>query len=96
MQEKRKAPRYKTLLAGKIIYGANRFIMDCAVRDLSGEGAKLTFADALGIPEEFDLDIPQRGQTCRCETRWRRGHQIGVRFRAVWIKQIQVQYAKAG
>jgi hypothetical protein len=96
MQDRRRSPRHKTLLAGQIVYGANRFTIDCAVRDLSADGAKLTFAGAPGLPDEFDLEIPQRGQTCRCEVRWRKGSQLGVLFRAVAIRPVHVRLADAG
>jgi hypothetical protein len=96
MQERRRAARHKTLLAGKITYGANRFVADCAVRDLSADGARLTLPDALGLPDAFKLDIPQRGQSCQCEIRWRKRGQVGVLFRAVAIKPPQARFAEAG
>jgi PilZ domain len=81
--ERRNAPRQKTLLAGKVVYGANRFAADCAVRDLSAGGARLSFAEPAEIPNEFELHLPSRGTAFRAEVRWRRGPQIGVKFRAV-------------
>ena len=80
--ERRTAQRQKTLLAGKVVYGANRFAADCAVRDLSAGGAKLSFADPAGIPDSFELHLPARGRAFRVEVRWRKGRQIGVKFRA--------------
>jgi hypothetical protein len=83
MDERRVSRRQKTLLAGKIVFGANRFAMDCSIRDLSTGGAKLSFADPVGIPAEFELHLPSRGTAFRAEVRWRRGQQVGVRFRAL-------------
>jgi len=80
--ERRTTQRQKTLLAGKVIYGANRFAADCAVRDLSA-GGWLSLADPSGIPDSFDLHLPARGTGFRVEVRWRKGRQIGVKFRAV-------------
>jgi hypothetical protein len=80
--ERRITQRQKTLLAGKIVYGANRFAADCAVRDLSAGGARLSFADASGIPDSFELHLPSRGTAFRVEVRWRKGRQIGIKFRA--------------
>jgi hypothetical protein len=81
--ERRTTQRQKTLLADKVIYGANRFAADCAVRDLSAGGARLSLADHSGIPDSFELHLPARGTGFRVEVRWRKGRQIGVKFRAV-------------
>jgi PilZ domain len=96
--ERRTAQRQKTLLAGKAIFGANRFVMDCPVRDLSTGGAKLSFADPTGIPDIFELHLPSRGTVFRAEVRWRKGRQIGVKFRAVLRQATEepVRLAKAG
>jgi hypothetical protein len=80
--ERRSTPRQKTLLAGKVVYGANRFVGDCALRDLSAGGARLSFADPAGIPDSFELHLSSRGSAFRAEVRWRKGRQIGVKFRA--------------
>jgi hypothetical protein len=80
--ERRIAQRQRTLLAGRVVYGANRFAADCAVRDLSAGGARLSFADPSEIPDSFELYLPSRGTAFRVEVRWRRGRQIGIKFRA--------------
>ncbi len=83
MDDRRTTQRQKTFLAGKIIYGANRFETECSVRDLSANGARLALSDVLAIPNEFELHLPARHMICRVEVRWRRGRQIGVSFRSV-------------
>ena len=98
MDERRESRRRKTLLAGKVIFGANRLAMDCAIRDLSAGGARLSFADPHGVPGEFELQLPSRGTVFRAEVRWRRGREIGVKFRAVlrWPSQEPERLAAAG
>ena len=83
MDERRESQRHRTFLAGKVIFGANRFQIDCSVRDLSSGGARLSFADPLAVPSVFELHLPARGTVVRAEVRWRKGRQIGVMFRAV-------------
>src|SRR3954466_4919510 len=83
MDERRESQRHRTFLAGKVIFGANRFQIDCSVRDLSSGGARLSLADPLAIPSVFELHLPARGAVFRAEVRWRKGRQIGVMFRAV-------------
>ena len=83
MDERRESQRHRTFLAGKVIFGANRFQIDCSVRDLSSGGARLSLADPLAVPSVFELHLPARGTVVRAEVRWRKGRQIGVIFRAV-------------
>jgi hypothetical protein len=96
--ERRTTQRQKTLLAGKAIFGANRFVLDCSVRDLSAGGAKLSFADPLEMPDLFELHLPSRDSVFRAEVRWRKGRQIGVKFRAVLRRPTQepMRLAEAG
>jgi hypothetical protein len=98
MDERRQGRRQKTHLAGKIIYGANRLSMDCSIRDMSLGGARLSLGEPLGIPNEFELQLPARGTVFRAEVRWRRGREIGVKFRAVlrWPSQEPTRMAAAG
>jgi hypothetical protein len=58
MVEKRSAPRARTHLFGRIVFGPDRSICDCLVSDLSSGGARLSLAHTPGIPEEFELHIP--------------------------------------
>jgi PilZ domain len=83
MEEKRSQQRQKTLLVGKIIFGANRFAMDCSVRDLSSGGARLSFSEPAEVPDAFELHLPSRWTAFRVEVRWRKSRQVGVKFRAV-------------
>jgi hypothetical protein len=54
----------------------------CAVRDLSGHGARLSFLEPTSVPDSFRLALPALGETCRAEVRWRRGLEVGVAFSA--------------
>jgi hypothetical protein len=47
---------------------------------LSDTGAKLTVS-AVALPDYFDLLIPQKSVTRRVRIAWRRGEEIGVRFK---------------
>ncbi|HEX8167889.1 MAG TPA: PilZ domain-containing protein [Beijerinckiaceae bacterium] len=98
MDERRESRRRKTLLAGKIVFGADRITMDCSIRDLSMGGARLSFADPVGLPNEFELQLPSRGTVFRAEVRWRRGREVGVKFRAVlrWPTREPERMAAAG
>lgn len=98
MDERRESRRRKTFLAGKVIFGADRLAMDCAIRDLSAGGARLSFADPHGLPGEFALQLPSRVTVFRAEVRWRKGQEVGVKFRAVlrWPSREPERLAAAG
>jgi hypothetical protein len=55
--------------------------MSCLVRDLSVEGARIIFSEAVTIPDMINLHIPQKNQTLRALT-WRRGDESGLGFSA--------------
>jgi two-component system cell cycle response regulator len=76
--ELRAVPRRTTLKGGKIALN-NRSTIDCTVRNLSRNGAKLVVASVLGIPDSFDLML---ADTVRQPVRviWRKAKELGVEF----------------
>lgn len=53
----------------------------CKVVDLSDDGAQLRIEGAERLPKRFTLTFSRNTRTGpRCETRWRRGSQVGVKF----------------
>ena len=56
--------------------------MSCLVRDLSVEGARIIFSEAVTIPDMINLHIPQKNHTVRARVTWRRGDEIGLGFSA--------------
>ena len=76
----RTAKRSRSLLGGKVVFNGRRSTLDCTLRDLSESGAKLIFSAHVPIPEEFDLEVPQKGRTHRARIMWRTADSCGVRF----------------
>jgi len=70
----------RTVLKGaQIIFNDRKSILNCRVRDLTAEGARLDLSTQQLLPHEFELQMsgdPVR----RCGLRWARGAQVGVRF----------------
>ncbi|MGE5365767.1 MAG: PilZ domain-containing protein [Betaproteobacteria bacterium] len=58
--ERRASPRQRRLNAAKIVFNNNASVIDCIVRDLSPQGARLIVASPVGIPERFDLRIDRK------------------------------------
>jgi len=80
MEERRHTPRHRTFLQGRVYYNSRRQSADCIIRELTDEGARLSFTDPVALPHAFELHIPNRDQTLRVETVWNHGTDVGVSF----------------
>jgi hypothetical protein len=78
--ERRASPRQKRLNAAKIVFNNNASVIDCIVRDLPPQGARLLVASPVGIPERFDLRIDRNGVCHPSKVTWRANDEIGVSF----------------
>ena len=84
--ERRQGPRRKALIPATILFDNGRSAFDCLIRNLSDKGAKLTVSGPIGLPDCFDLAIPQKNVTRRVRVIWRRADEIGVSFEAGDLK----------
>ncbi|MDR3462042.1 MAG: PilZ domain-containing protein [Beijerinckiaceae bacterium] len=82
MQERRKTHRGRTYLGSTIAFNNRCSTIDCMVRNMSQNGAKLVFAHPVTCPDEFDLMIPQKGDSRRVRIVWRQEMEAGVVFLA--------------
>jgi hypothetical protein len=82
MNERRRAPRFRTLTAGSIIFDRQLVPMLCAVRDVSKGGARLFLGRPGRVPDEFDLSVPRDGLIYHCRVTWRGSDRLGVAFHA--------------
>jgi hypothetical protein len=80
MAERRGLPRQKSFLRGCIYFNNRRSVLDCLVRDLSDDGARIIFSHTVNVPDVVELYIPQREQTLRAHVKWRRGDDVGLDF----------------
>jgi PilZ domain len=80
MAERRRAARQKSFLRGCIYFNKRRSAVDCLIRDISEQGARIIFSDTISLPAVVELYIPQKEQTLRAEVQWRRGEEIGLAF----------------
>ena len=81
--EKRKARRHRVLLTGKISYGNLDFALDCSLRDLSDQGARICVPDAIALPPEVSILILREGLVCRGRVVWSESPLHGVAFTTV-------------
>jgi hypothetical protein len=76
----RKAARQKSFLRGSINFNNARSSLDCLIRDISPDGARLDFSGTVSTPDVFDLYIPQKEQMICANVAWRHGEEVGVTF----------------
>jgi hypothetical protein len=80
MQERRVVHRNRSYLGGQVAYNNRRATMDCTVRNMSQNGAKIVFSAPVLIPDEFDMLIPHKGESRRARIVWREDLQAGITF----------------
>ena len=80
MPERRRTIRNRSYLGGVIAFNKRRSTMDCLVRNVSAEGAKVAFTGTAVLPDAFDLEVPQKERTFRARLVWRRENEAGIAF----------------
>lgn len=80
MDEHRAHQRIRSYLRGEIVHSGGRIRLECTVRDLSPEGARIQVAGDITLPDPFELHIPQRGMAEKSHIVWRHGNETGVHF----------------
>jgi hypothetical protein len=80
MEEKRKHPRHRTFLRGKVEFNNRASSLDCTIRDLSDGGARLELAETVAIPEHFELSVPAKGMRHAAYIKWRTKTHVGIAF----------------
>jgi hypothetical protein len=77
---RREEPRNRLLQRGRIVLNGGFTSVDCVVMDISMHGARLKVADFLGLPDRFELRLPNLPPRV-VELRYRGGDgALGVRF----------------
>ncbi len=80
MDDKRKVPRRRVLKEGKIVYADGLRVLDCTIRDISENGARLLIANTVGLPDKFQLFEKSSGLLYPASIAWRQANAIGVQF----------------
>jgi hypothetical protein len=80
MDNKRSETRSRRLKGGQIIFNAMQSVIDCQMRDMSENGARLKFVSLLGVPDEFQITVPGLFENRWARKAWNRYDEIGVEF----------------
>jgi hypothetical protein len=79
MVKARITPRHRVSKLASIKFTGGRPV-NCVVRDLSLDGAKIEVPNQVGVPKCFVLSIPEDKLRLLCRVAWRKELQIGVKF----------------
>ena len=82
MDDKRSEPRHRVVLQGEIISG-NGLTMNCAIRDISRRGARISVVTPFHVTDRLGLRIPTRNLVATARVQWRKGTHLGVVFISV-------------
>lgn len=77
--EHRKTPRQRAYIGGKLVYG-DYFSLDCVVRDITTDGAKLQLPEGQAVPDKVYLVDLKTAIAYDAHVVWRRYPLIGLAF----------------
>jgi hypothetical protein len=95
---KRWAKRKPANTPAKILFDGITTPFECTVRDISSTGAQIEMARTKfnpdgspdTVPNHFTLLIPLDKIAVECQSMWRRGSKIGIRFTSM-VRMLPVQ-----
>ncbi|NJO54676.1 MAG: PilZ domain-containing protein [Bacteroidales bacterium] len=78
MEDRRRHPRLRSLIGGRIIFNDGNSTLDCVLRNISAGGAMIVCSAAVSLPQTFDLALPSKNRRLRVCLVWRREDQLGI------------------
>jgi len=95
-REQRKAKRAHRRQAAWVVLDGGSARISCVLWDISEGGARIAAAHGNALPDVFGLFLTKDGKSRRfCQVVWRRGSQLGVRFVAEEVANIDLDPAPA-
>lgn len=76
--ERRNQTRKRVFRTAQIALTEKAPKLDCAIRDISEQGARLSVSTTFGLPQQFDVIID--GRRRRGRSIWRTYTELGVTF----------------
>lgn len=75
----RKTTRTRSFKSGRIIYSDRIKTLDCIIKNMSDDGAKLVLSIPENLPDAFSVRFND-GKERNCAVRWRIMNEIGVQY----------------
>ena len=79
MEERRFGKRWPTALSGRVILNNASLPIHCTVRDISDDGARISFPHPVEVPSKFELEIG-KGFLAQARVMWSDGNDYGLAF----------------
>jgi ribosomal protein S1 len=79
MLERRKHPRMRALKGAQLVVGKS-IVLDCIVRNLTDQGARIEISNTVGLPDRLQLSFDNGGLERVCRIVWRKLTEAGVEF----------------
>ena len=76
--EKRAEQRHRVLKGGTVHFNKGYSSLECVIRDLSANGARIQMGETLGVPSRFTLSISGEDTRIEASVRWRNERYIGL------------------
>src|SRR5580658_3153027 len=93
---RRRARRARTLLAGKIIIEKGLIAHDCVIRAFNSGGARVRISAATEMPPKVGLLVIKEGLLFEAGVAWRRGDETGLAFVGQYDLRGDVDPARKG
>jgi hypothetical protein len=78
--ERRAAQRHKVLKGATLHFNRGYGALECVVRNLSDNGARLAFGDIAAVPSRFDFRLSGAAAARPAVVRWRGVEDVGIEF----------------
>lgn len=78
--DRRRSPRKRALLTGRVAYGEGAFTLNCTIRDISSTGARIALPKGQTVPNELYLVDVRNGCAYEAEVAWRGTFEVGLIF----------------
>lgn len=78
-QDRRGEIRRRVLKGGLLTFNKGYGALECVVRDMSSQGARLAFGDTAAVPAHFDLEVSGDAKRA-ASVRWRDLNAVGISF----------------
>ena len=80
MKERRRVVRQRGYLGGQIAFNRRLSVLDCLVRNLTEDGAKVECPPSVALPQDVDFTIECKGLHARARVIWRSDKELGLSF----------------
>lgn len=78
--DRRASRRYRTLKAGKLVLQDGMGTINCVIRDMSLDGARVTVDGVFSIPRSLEFMVLESNQRAKAEVRWQKGNELGLQY----------------